>query len=998
MRSISTDSLTTLAQRLGNEPISILEIEWSPGKKSQYADRDVGSIPGKIVELGQLDDALSTDYIGNSQQVSVTLDDVDGSLKHIFDSADIHKLPVRLYQWFTGLPLSDKFLVFAGRINTPISWSERDRTVKLTALSRIEDREIGFSAEEGNFPYVPSNMIGKAWPMVFGTVYDYPALRISFAVEGTTLTGVGILSGQTEFLASPLYENGTNVDRNKLNQLALEAVHVWVLNEAALAWADISDYATRDRLIGQANDIQEKMAGEIARMRAQESCAQGRRAQQIAEANSKGLGANPIRILGGEDFPQNREVTIDIKGALFTGRFEGELFHIRDRQNPIDQAALDEMRANLALPLGSDPLAYDPCPQLAVAQKYDFKVNVPVTFANPEGIMEAQGFLLPSAPSASQSPSGEQILQQFWADAGSKVLLYTDPSVTYVASIVPGRVLAVKAYQTLDGVRRLTLVPNDYYTVETKSYGTLTAVQIKVKRPLSTVWYRDTNNTLIRGWSDEIYVTFESDVGPDIVDILAYIIDNYTDLTYDTESFEHVRTKLAPFPANFPILERKNVLTVLKEIAFQSRCAFWLEDNVIHLKYLPEEPAAVDTITVSDIDADEGIEVSLTDTESLVTKMVVRWHLGFAPSEYAPSSGDTTQYMILRHNVAKYGVHEQEYEWYIFNQPDIILKCATFWLNRLSNTWKRVRFRTFLNKLPLQAFDAVTLNVPQAASPVKAVVTRAAYNSAENCIDFECDLPVRAGKMTQDPYYWPAALPKTTTWPPADETTDTGITGELPVGIVDHIIATGTVFVGGPNVVYLAQSTRGDRTLTDVGFVAQTALAARYFSGVQASSRPSLNLRNYRLRESDPITIPEDPKPLVIDLATTKIIDSSQEVASLYGYLREVLCLGSDRDVLLDLTRAQVRNPQKGQTGRLDEVLALNDEGQLGVHWTVSVMDTGAGETGKLSDMIYVKNSHVMLDGYVSIVTGDTPDGAVFDFKYDSDGAVLGAGTAFLKD
>ena len=80
--------------------------------------------------------------------------------------------------------------------------------------------------------------------------------------------------------------------------------------------------------------------------------------------------------------------------------------------------------------------------------------------------------------------------------------------------------------------------------------------------------------------------------------------------------------------------------------------------------------------------------------------------------------------MVLRHNVKRYGLQEKEYEWYIFNQPDIILKMATFWLIRLSNAWKRVKFRTYLHKLNLEAFDSVTFNAPGyvAAGPVKVVV------------------------------------------------------------------------------------------------------------------------------------------------------------------------------------------------------------------------------------------------------------------------------------
>ena len=59
------------------------------------------------------------------------------------------------------------------------------------------------------------------------------------------------------------------------------------------------------------------------------------------------------------------------------------------------------------------------------------------------------------------------------------------------------------------------------------------------------------------------------------MEILKDLIANYTDLTWDATSFNHVQEKLQPFPANFPLLERKNAIQVLQEIAFQARCAIW---------------------------------------------------------------------------------------------------------------------------------------------------------------------------------------------------------------------------------------------------------------------------------------------------------------------------------------------------------------------------------------------------------------------------------------
>ncbi len=105
------------------------------------------------------------------QEVSIILNDTDGSIKAIMDSTDIHKRPVVLYQYFAGIALSDKFIVFEGVITSPIQWSEGDRTVKFNAVSRLEAMEIGFSADQGQFPFIPQAMVGQAWPIIFGTPF-----------------------------------------------------------------------------------------------------------------------------------------------------------------------------------------------------------------------------------------------------------------------------------------------------------------------------------------------------------------------------------------------------------------------------------------------------------------------------------------------------------------------------------------------------------------------------------------------------------------------------------------------------------------------------------------------------------------------------------------------------------------------------------------------------------------------------------------------------------
>ena len=50
-----------------------------------------GSIPGRIVEVGDLDNVVNVSNNSGSQELSVTLDDTDGTIKAIFDAHDVHK-------------------------------------------------------------------------------------------------------------------------------------------------------------------------------------------------------------------------------------------------------------------------------------------------------------------------------------------------------------------------------------------------------------------------------------------------------------------------------------------------------------------------------------------------------------------------------------------------------------------------------------------------------------------------------------------------------------------------------------------------------------------------------------------------------------------------------------------------------------------------------------------------------------------------------------------
>jgi len=877
MRNLSANALAQIAATHGNEPITIVEIDWiEDGGSKLYADRTVGAIEGKILSVGALDNVIGVSNNNSSQELALTLDDTDGTIKAILDSNDIHKRSARVYQWFDGMGIDDRFLLFAGKISTPIIWSERKRTVEFTIISQLEDKEVGFSAEEGDFSWVPDKLIGKTWPMIFGEVHDVPCMQFNQAVSGRTVCGVGIVSGEAQHKNAPLGGNDSAF-YVRIAQMSAQASHLWN------CWGASCDDEEMETLSEQASDVTDQIIAMQDDHLRQKECARLQRIltfeTAISDAGGNALGCNPVRILGGEDFPQGVGLKISIGEGVYTGYFDNDNFHITDRIHVVDEAKAEE--------ISNRSWAYwrawydhnELCgPQPPHAEwKYETQLKCmswPSNMLYKDGIIRNSGSATGTLSDDETDKRTDQLLQHHWSPAGSSVSLWSIEEITYLISTVPGTVLTLKAYKDLDNERLLVNIPTELYEISTVDYGPIQTVQAVFSKPLSTITGQ--------GWDDDVYATFTSDVGPHTCDILQYIIDNYTDLEYDATSFTNIRTSLDPFPMNFPILDRKNALTVLQEIAFQARCALWLSNGTFYIKYLPEEPSSDDTVTDSDTDAERGVDIEYTPTEDLITKMTVKWRMSWAE--------DQEQKIILRHNVKKYGTQAEEFDFYTFNQPDTVLKAATFWLIRNSNTWKRVSFKAYLNKLNLETFDTVTLDFSGgfiSTTPEKAVVEEATYNSDDQTIDFKCLTPVKSGTMVAYEFFWPAALDPTAKFP-TDWEREQGYaggdgigaaaTGDLPIGFLDpDDWGSGIVWVGGPNVVFRPHSDYGDPAPTDVGYTAQTIILEGIYAELDTTGIPNPDLQESYALDTTLTDILPLSQAIMIDLHNTVVQDGGKD-------------------------------------------------------------------------------------------------------------------------
>lgn len=789
MRNISAPAMTQVTTRLGGEPLCIVAIYWNGVDPIYYCDRGifVDNIQGKIIKLANLDDVVNISNASNSQSVSLTLDDTDGSIKSIYNTTDIHKKKVKIYQWFTQINLNDKFLIFEGIINSPIVWLEKDRTLSFDVVSKLEDAEIGFSPEEGDFSPIDDNVIGKPWPLPFGTVLKVPAVSIDVIGNATLMDSIG------------LHDPKLEADLQNLN---LQQVYTSSYGSALItAGSQLqANSGVRDNVFVENSDdpdfqqgksmVQngQKLLNEAAKMTSDMFKI---REQIIAQ---KTFEKTSVVLFNGATFPVNQSATFEIGDLIVTGTVTPVIGSRGDSVLNIDSVTA---KKPFMTHIETGPTTLEKFTSSDLSGTNE--IGNSLDFGNDLGLVAGIDIGKTAPPKVIVDSNPGFV----FVKAGTRIKWVSDLPQRWVAGILPCTVLGVYAIRDYDGTKLMTAVPTDYYDVSLENFISrdggpgITATVITLKQPLSYIndielttaetgtglvqtsttnvpgqnlseqvsrsgpFFSLISSTFTSGWEDQIYVDLVSPVGPNTVDILAYLIETYSGVPYgitppfgtDSTSFDLVRSQLDAFPMNFCLFDRKNLFDALKEIAFQARCAIWLKEDVFYLLYLVPQATPVDTITLDDIKEDT-LELHNTGTEELVTKFVANYKIYYGPQAGFSASdvGQKDDKIILRSNMAKYGLHEQQYNYYAYTNTILVDLSSTFWIIRKSNTWKLITFKTPLHKLKLETFDSITINLASVADgPVVGIVQSSNLDTDAMDITFSIWVPVRLGEMTVYP-------------------------------------------------------------------------------------------------------------------------------------------------------------------------------------------------------------------------------------------------------
>jgi hypothetical protein len=762
MRVLPLSVQELLANGQGINPIMVVGINFGNNPvQALYADKDLGdplnpSIRGKILQFGQLEDVTRIDGSGSASSISFTLDDTDGLIKGIMDGVDITYNPVTIYQYFDGLSFNDLVPLFFGVLASPIEWDEGTRSVQLTAITRQSNYMVGFSLDESNVPVYHQSLLNKAWPMVFGSPFYTPTLLLqeipvgyitnAFVVPDPSIPAQVIVL-KNQILSIQGENPGIEPDQSGVFDSFGNTYSTFEDMEEFLpqyyAWAN----RQQDRIEAinlQIADLNDQYQQQLAKWLPRNNVIGGYRFPQgiplICKVNERTF---KITFLGGGGVPANPEEPCPASFVLYESPYQF---------TPLNQQ-----------PLSAQQQAAD---QATKSQQLAETLGLNNSAAQLQALIDSTPFEIPRAGA------------EFFEEGTQVELLDNLPGgYWHVASITPGILQGVYAYRTQNGYRRLAQVPPKYYSVVTFPMGPLLVTYVVLVRPLSTVSYFDNLVTTPYNikilnleqqenqlgvskltnkieWEDEIFVNFISEIGPNVIDIMQWLIFGYTHYTIDAISFASVRAVVDPYPAAFCLTSRPIVDQLLQDLAYQSRCSLWLKNGVYFIKYLAGDPNVVSTITEDDIDFG-SLRVAASSTDSIVTKYVATWR---------PDGVHEQSDVMLQNNVLKYGILEESHDYYIYNNYALVLKSATFWLLRKSNCWKMVTLKAHLTKLDIETLDDVNLHladpyVTTFTDGVACQVESCQYNPNDNTIDMTLWTGIRFGEMLPYAFARPASLP-----------------------------------------------------------------------------------------------------------------------------------------------------------------------------------------------------------------------------------------------
>jgi len=568
---MTPETKTIINSRLGIRPTVLVEIKYSNGPTYWYSANDFPNCQKRIISFNSLDVESEEGSIGSFGSAEIVLSDYDGALKNLFNTTVIEGSICNIYYWFETLPVDDLTLVFSGKIVSPVTWSEQDRTLALKIASRIRDKKVTVKSNEfTEYGITPP-------PIAFGNVVGIPASNALADVDAVTMTKIQSVRDGNLTVNSPnvTIKNWEGLlaanSGDPTMSISIDGCHFrGTLNEGVFTFTSFNNAiymsglgsrttSSSDFLNPSAifpNTINPKVVGLEAHIYFVTKC-------WVAE----------------NEYGKYVKVSPNTTGAVLKHYFVNQLATV---------SSLGQNSIVLSTPM------INPFNEGVLAD------NGQVTFYGKPNLFKSDPMNKPSS----------------WTiGAGSRVSLIKEQD--YIANAIESTEVCNVFGETNEG-----LIPIKDYTIKSLSPSTVITVPV----PLTVLSKQYV--------SDQIYVTLRTPKS-NVMDCLEYIITNYTDLEIDNTSFNLLKSSehTMNYPVGFALFNEPKAFDLIEQICRESLIGINVKGNTAY--FFNVNDTDISASLSIDLDSVEypTIEMETSDILEIVTRYNLDFVESYFPSE-----------------------------------------------------------------------------------------------------------------------------------------------------------------------------------------------------------------------------------------------------------------------------------------------------------------------------------------------------------------------------
>jgi len=608
---------------------------------------------------------------GQTGSMTINICDEDGMLKDLITTTNLIGEKVEIFVVFNDLTWADRVLVFSGKVETPFRWNENTRIVTLTCLPE---------SLEGKIPA----------PIVFG---DMPGVKVVDPLDG--LKAISHLYAQSKGKRDRrtanivTYNQVFSVDREVPEEMLGEFYTLLVgkilvngtfttLNQFTCASTNIS--FALPNFLGRKKDDVDFDNTSIAFLGPVDTSNPGLEA---------GLNGKYIRMK--IDIKYNvwrfNPSAYEETGGTMYGNLEGSGMTPPEKRPEMPTEIIEPI-FDQSIFLVNEFTKSDY--NLQTDERHDYYEyickctshdvgNGKIAFDKPPTTMMGEPILITPDNCQIIGVYGEYPLKvkgnmyneyaEYWTTGDSAKITFIGLGTNHLVSVIPADDV-VNVFDSEMNIKR-----DDEYT--------------EVLTPELKIYV---------GEIGSIWCSIKSSVGPNIIDIIKFIIENYTTLTFDTSNYATLHALHEDFPVGFYYEEEVTVADCLKDICYQACLEYTIYSKTFKLEDATKRNALSSLLSLDHSNTEIGsIMWETSNSKNLSTSLIGTW----SKTEYP---GHIEEEYKAENNVDVFEERIKTIDFPIYHAEGSVERAITWYLDLLSNVWEYVSFRCFLNAMNMYPY------------------------------------------------------------------------------------------------------------------------------------------------------------------------------------------------------------------------------------------------------------------------------------------------------